>query len=70
MLFTFAYSSKIWPQELQKVTNFIVSKTLKLYDQKRLPKDLSLPMVNFEYFLNLNLLCDMSLKTKPENQLI
>ena len=44
-LFAFAYSSKIWPQELQKVTNFIVSKTLKLYDQKILPKDLSLPMV-------------------------
>ena len=44
-LFAFAYSSKIWPQELRKVTNFIVSKTLKLYDQKILPKDLSLPMV-------------------------
>ena len=36
---------KIWPQNLQKVTNFIVSKTLKLYNQKMLQKDLSLPIV-------------------------
>ena len=49
-----------------KIKNFIVSKTLQIYDQKILPKNLS----NFEYFLNLNLLCDMPLKTKPEDQLI
>ena len=39
------YSSKIWPQDLRKVTYFIVSKTLKLFYQKILPKDLSLPIV-------------------------
>ena len=68
-LFVFAYSSKIWNQDLRKGTNFIVSKTLKLYDQKILPKDLSdCPYGN--QTLNLNLLCDMPLKTKPEDQVI
>ena len=42
-LLAFAYSSKIWPQDLRKVPNFIVSKTLKLYDQKILPEDLLCP---------------------------
>ena len=36
-LFAFAYNSKIWYQDLRKVTNFNASKTLKLYNQN-IPK--------------------------------
>ena len=66
------YNSKIWPQDLRKVTDFIVSKTLKLYNQKILyTKGFIFPHGNqTEHFLNLNLLCDTPLKTKAEEQLI
>ena len=39
-LFAFAYYSKLSSQDLQKVKIFILSKNLKVHNQKILPKDL------------------------------
>ena len=50
---------------------FLLSKTLKLYNQMILPKDLSSPMViKLLTFWSLNFLCDIPLKATPEDQLI